>query len=103
LDFTFGQGNWQFLEHADKQSEERQPSGWADKRPCSEHRLELSEIVASGAQSAGAGAGVDVKSSLFFEEFDISATIPKLNVGSSILLARFVCRRCHAMTPAAFR
>ena len=32
-----------------------------------------------------------------------SPGVPKLNVGSSILLARFVCRRCHRMTPAAFR
>ncbi|MBX7135151.1 MAG: hypothetical protein K1X67_20990, partial [Fimbriimonadaceae bacterium] len=32
-----------------------------------------------------------------------SPGVPKLNVGSSILLARFDCRRCHRMTPAAFR
>ena len=29
--------------------------------------------------------------------------IPKLNVAGSIPVARFVCRRCHSMTPAAFR
>lgn len=92
LDFTFGRRNWQFLEHADQQSEERQPSVWADKRPCSEHRLELSEIVESGAQSAGAGAGVGLKSGLFYREFDRLATIPKLNVAGSIPVARFGCR-----------
>ena len=32
-----------------------------------------------------------------------SPGVPKLNVGSSILLARFDRRRCHRMTPAAFR
>ncbi len=33
----------------------------------------------------------------------VERQLPKLNVGSSILLARFVCRRCHTTTPAAFR
>lgn len=102
LGFTLGRRSRQFLEHADEQSEERQPSAWTHERPCTEHRLELSEIVDSGAQSAGAGAGVDVKHGLFYGEFDRLATIPKLNVASSILVARFGCRRCHGLTAAVF-
>ena len=40
LRFSLGRRNRQFLEHADEQSKERQPSALTHERPSSEHRLE---------------------------------------------------------------